>query len=305
MISIKKIVFYNHGHLGDTFLIKPFVREIIKLLKPSESVFASAYPGEYTSDIVDQHISLESIPISSNEPYIIVEDTLFFNTWFGSCHRSNESDKKNASSDGVLYNFNLFRYCFNATLQSINSDINLDYMLEDDQAYVMDEAYVDFDPSIVPHIHNSDIIKILVYNQIATSGQSDYKDYSNQLDEIVNQNNNIVIYTSSVTSTNNDRIINLNDYCTFPDLFKIAKIAKYCSIISGPCNAPLISSWNKHTLLNDTIKYVVINSNAVDDKGAMRSSNDVGNCIFANSVKDRTIIVNSVDNLFDAIKSLI
>jgi hypothetical protein len=300
----KKIIFYNHGHLGDTFLIKPFVREIIKLLQPEEAIFANNYTGEYITDIVDSHININSINASPHSAYQIVDDTLYFNTYFSTCHRSDEANNLCKEVDGILYNFDLFRYCFNITLSLLDKHLNLDYMLSSKVSYAIDEAPVVFELDSIPFIYDN-ITKILFFNQIATSGQADYKDYSEQIKEIV-RNNHIVAYTSApISNTDNERIVNLEQFIIKPDLFKIAKLAKYVNIIAGPCNAPLISTWNKNTLNNENLTYVIINSNAVDGDGNIRSVNDVGNCIFSKDVKSKTIIVNTVDKLFDGIKSLL
>jgi hypothetical protein len=79
-----KIVFYNDGHLGDTFLNKPFIKEIVKVLPANTYAFANnKYPSEYVLDIVNEYIDINEIKdhTSPHKKYTLVDDVIYINSW--------------------------------------------------------------------------------------------------------------------------------------------------------------------------------------------------------------------------------
>jgi len=52
-----KVVFFNHGHLGDTLLSKYFIREAKKLLNSKSYCISNGYDGSYNNDITEEHFA--------------------------------------------------------------------------------------------------------------------------------------------------------------------------------------------------------------------------------------------------------
>ena len=61
-----KVVFFNHGHLGDTIISKPFIREVKKHIPSKKYILSNSYDNSYILDIVDEHMPLNLLPVSTD-----------------------------------------------------------------------------------------------------------------------------------------------------------------------------------------------------------------------------------------------
>jgi hypothetical protein len=187
-----------------------------------------------------------------------------------------------------VYNFDLHLKCFETLLDNFNKkynvNIDISYIAKNKKNYILDLYEESVDLSSIPFISSSNK-KILIFNQIATSGQSDNGNYEPGILNILS-NENIVIYTSLQTSINHSRLINLKNYFSDPDLFKTAKLSTLCDYICGPSNATIISTWVKPNLLRPNLEYIVVNRN------------DIGEATLLSDLDCKTTVVNSVSDLF-------
>jgi hypothetical protein len=295
-----KVFFYNHGHLGDVLLSKYFIKEVIKILDAKDIIFVNSYDNSYTSDISSEHIHLSSVNLPSN--ILVATDdanNLYFNTWYGQCLDPNNSQLRHLgldpqdrfnlkSQDGILYNWENYYFFFNATLKTINSDYDLSYMLQNKISYV---SYTQENSLDIPFMKDTRL-KILIFNQEATSGQADNESFDSYIEELA-KNKNIVVYCSKPTVVKADNLICLADFISYPDLFKISTLSKCCNIICGPGNATTIATWGFENLSDSNKTYITINRNSK------------GEAILFEEVNCNNIVVDSTKNLFLNLNKLI
>jgi hypothetical protein len=297
--KFNKVIFFNHGHLGDTIISKPFIIQVKKYIPSQEYIMANAYDFSYVSDILDNHIPLNQIPSSAD--MWIAEDKenniLYFNTWFGILNQSSyleqlgltQKDRQDLrSKDNILYNWESYFFFFNIILKIYNPELDLSYMLNNKIEYTLPHSKFDID---IPLLDDKRT-KILIYNQPATSGQADNEDFTPYIKSLI-QNKNIIIYTSQHTNIFSDNLISLPDYISYPDLFKIAYLSTFCDYICGPGNAPLQTTWIKENLLDKNKTYIVINRN------------DPGEAILFKETLSKNIVVNSTKELFGKLNELL
>jgi len=306
--SFDKVVFFNHGHLGDTLIAKIFIKELVKQFPNKKTAIANNYNYHYIKDVVEQHININSIPIGQGESersveFKLVDRVLYINTWFAPpCVQPSDSikgaefTKDIRNEDGIIYNYDLHLKCFQQIVTNINKTHNtsfdLSHMWKNKDKYLLELYNEDFDLSSIPFIDDLNYKKILIFNQIATSGQSDNANFSPFIDELKN-NERVVIYTSQPSVIKHPRVINLRDYYSEPDLFKTARVSVNCDIICGPSNATIISTWIKPNLTNSKINYIVINCN------------NAGEAILFKDLACKTAVVSTTHALFDKIKEII
>lgn len=290
------VVFYNHGHLGDTLLSKPFINEVKKHIPSHKYFIANNYNADYVIDIVDGHIPLSSIPAATNMWTAQENDTLYFNTWFGKLNEPgylellglSQQDRQNMrSSDGQLYNWANYLFYFNICLKVFDSNFDLMYMDIDKFQYLLPTPLLNVE---IPHIHSTKT-KILVFNQEATSGQSDNVDFTPYIESLAQYD--VIIYTSQKLSRNignYSNIIQLPEYIQRPDLIPISSLSLYCDIICGPGNAPIISTWTRQNLQDPNKVFITINSN------------DIGEAVYFQETLCRNYVVKSTYDLFQILK---
>jgi len=297
--KFNKVVFFNHGHLGDTIIAKPFISQVKKLISSEKYVISNAYDNSYTSDILDEHIPLNQIPVSMDtwSAEDEVENVLYFNTWFGALNQSPHLEQLGLSQedrqslrcgDGILYNWENYFFFFNINLKLFNTKLDISYMLENKTNYVLPCPK----PEISVPLLDDNRTKILIYNQQATSGQEDNEDFTSYI-ELLIKNKNIIVYTSQPTGLFSDNLISLPDYISYPDLFKISHLSTFCDYICGPGNAPLQTTWIKENISNKNKTYVVINRN------------DPGEAILFKETLSNNIVVNSTKELFGKLNELL
>lgn len=278
-----KIIFFNHGHLGDSFILKHFIPEIKKILPSKSYAISNMYDYSYVYDVVDEHIPINNIGIGPDVWYNVSEDNkiLYFNTWYGILQQPVFLEKIGINSelinsfrydDGILYNWENYIFYLSLNLKLINENFSIFHMLEDKMKWVL--------PSIktenvdVPFINDS-ATKVLIYNQMVTSGQSDNVDFTNYISDLLTNNTNLIVYTSQPLNLNKkfSNLIQLSDYIQYPDLIKICNISKKCDYICGPGNAPLISTWVYENLSNFYKTYIVVNRNNIGEAILFKESN--------------------------------
>lgn len=286
--------------MGDTLIAKIFIKEIIKQLPGKRTAISNNYSYDYVKDIVDEHIPISSLfdRFDSNgkcREAFIQNDILYFNTWFAPpCIQPSDDTEYNKFRDpikinNIVYNFDLHLKCFEVLVdnfnKSNNTNINITYIRKNKKNYLLDLYDENIDLTILPFFENKDKKKILVFNQIATSGQSDNGNYEPGIQYVL-ENENIVVYTSLPTGITHPRLVNLKNYFSEPDLFKAAKLSTFCDFICGPSNATVISTWVKQNLLRPNLEYIVVNRN------------DIGEATLLSDLDCKTTVVNSVSDLF-------
>lgn len=296
MGQFDKVVFFNHGHLGDTIISKFFIREVKKYIPSRKYALSNFYDDSYVLDVVDEHIPLNLLSIPTDT--WIAEDkesnTLYFNTWFGTLNQPgyleqlglSQSDRQHLrSEDGVLYNWESYVFYFTIALKLYNPNLDLYYMLENKLDYVPAAAQQDI--SNIPLLNDSRT-KVLIFNQQATSGQADNDNFIPYIDTL-SQNENLIIYTSKDTGVRKHNLISLPDHISHPDLNKIAYLSTFCKYICGPGNAPLQNTWIKQNLTDVDKTYIVINRN------------DAGEAILFGEAICENIVVNKTKDIFDTL----
>jgi len=285
------VIFFNHGNLGDSILSRPFINEVKKIIKSKKYFISNKFDLSYFNDIVDGFIPLGNTSSFVWHFFDSNTNTLYFNTWFGHLINQVDSNKwqSNKSNDGILYNWENYLFFFNENLKRIDKDFNLNHMKNNKIDFIVDLPY-EFNNKIP--IYNDNRIKILIFNQDATSGQSDNGDFNPFIDELSKQDN-VLLYTSKKTSVNKENIINISDYITGPDLKIISELSKNFNVICGPGNATVISTWNTENLSNSEKIYITANRN------------NMGEAIWFNEVKCQNFIVDSTESIFKKLQNLL
>lgn len=289
MKKYQSVVFYNHGHLGDSLLCKPFIKEIKKYIKAERYFISTEYDISYFSDVVDEFTPLN--PIMGRDSWFVeLENTIYINTWFGALHHKlrdlNLMDEyNNLWDEGILYNYPHYLFYFNTLIKMINPDVDLSYMNNNKFDYLMETPFINIED--IPFF-DSNKIKILIFNQEVHSGQAESIDYSHLIASIANRD--IIIYVSKKIGITGENIIQLPDYIEYPDLNKISSLSRVCNFICGPCNAPIITTWTKENLTDDSKTYITVNSH------------HKGEAIYFKETQCVTHVVRTVYELFDKLK---
>lgn len=304
--SFDKVVFFNHGHLGDTLIAKIFIKEIIKQLSGKKTAISNAYSYSYVKDIVDEHININHIPFNKDDTnsrsteFLLKDRILYINSWFAppcvqpSDHGEYEKFRIDLrGSDNIVYGYDLHLKCFQRILENINkkyqSDLSLAHMWLNKADFILDLFKEEVNLDSIPFLRDSSKKKILIFNQIATSGQSDNQNFSPYIDELI-KNENIVVYTSLPNVNNHPRVINLLDYYSEPDLFKTANVSILCDFICGPSNATVISTWVKPNINRTNLTYIIINRN------------NVGEATLFKNMSCKVKVVSSTSQLFETLR---
>ena len=294
-MMFETIIFYNHGNLGDVLISKYFIREVIEILKPKHIIFSNKYDNSYTSDISEKHLNLKEVQhLATPNQFINVVNgnTLFFNTWFGLLCNNETLSKfglslndraELKSNDGILYNWENYLFFFDIAVKLLDVNLGLEHMLYNKMRYVplLNKTI----NQNIPHI-GDDRLKVLLYNQIATSGQADNESFESYLGELVSAKTHIIVYCSQPTNIVSDNLVDLSKHLVYPDLVEAAALSLECDIICGPGNATTISTWWHQNLSDRNKTYITINRN------------DVGEAILFEETKCKNIIVKSTKELF-------
>ncbi len=280
------LIFYNHGHLGDTFLCRPFIPEIKKIIPAKYYGFANNYPADYVLDCVDMHININNIPATPHMRTLIKDDICYFNTWCPFCFPKDfHETNRPFSNDGIAYNFDVFKMYFNAVLQDITTSQNLNYMDENKEMYVCDAYNVNVDFYNIPNFLYK-AVRVLIFNQPSFSGQGEHIDYTPFIETVARNHPNIMFYTSVNTPSTLPNVIGLQSYFQFPDLYKFAIFSTQCDYICGPGNAPLEATWIKPNINNRNKHYIVMNQL------------DQGCGMMFQTQKAQFVVVKSVQEIF-------
>ena len=304
-----KVVFFNHGNLGDTLIAKIFIKEIAKQLPGKRIAISNKFNFDYVKDIADEHIHVNFIPINKDDTndrskeFLLKDRILYINSWFAPPCVQPDDPQKNLefrkdirNLNGVVYGYDLHLKCFQQVLSSINKSLNatlsIDYMWENKKNFILDLYDEHNVIDNIPFILDKSKKKVLIFNQVATSGQSDNKDFTPFILDLLS-NKNIVIYTSQPVPYNHSNLVCLQQYCSAPDLFKISKISTFCDIICGPSNATIISTWVKPNIHRTNLNYIIINRN------------DIGEATLFYDMPCVVDVVKTTDNLFDRLKEIL
>lgn len=263
----ENLIFYTHYHIGDVIMAKPFIKEIAKHIEHDYLAYAHLYSPKLTNDLCN-HIDIRTLPFLSDDTFSTVRhNSLFINTWFGKL-QGDESCPSN-TEDRSICNYELFvpRYSYYLK-QQINKNLSLDYMVKRYARYCT-SAPTDCDNvilNVVPHLISSKL-KVLIYNQMATSGQSDNLPYDDYIHNLSVKFPHIQIYTSLPCTHKLDNVISLRDVFAeknpnmSTDIIELGAVSKYCDIICGPGNGPLQYTWFKENITNPDKQYFTINCN--------------------------------------------
>lgn len=305
-----KVVFFNHGNLGDTLIAKIFIKQIIKQLPGKLTAISNKFNYDYVKDIVDEHIHIDHIPINKNDnsdrsrEFLLKDRVLYINTWFAPPCVQPEDNQKNLEfrkdiccNNGVVYGYDLHLKCFQQILSNMNkvlgASLSLKNMWSNKTEYILDLYDENNSIENIPLLLDKNRKKILIFNQIATSGQSDNADFTPFISNLLSNHNDIAIYTSLPTSIIDSRLVCLQQYCPAPDLFRIAKISLNCDIICGPSNATIISTWIKPNIYRTDLNYVIINRN------------DIGEATLFENMPCKVEVVPSTNKLFEHLQRII
>lgn len=301
-----KVVFFNHGNLGDTLIAKIFIKEIIKQLPDKQTAVSNKFNYDYVKDVVDEHIHVDYIPIDKNNisdrsrEFLLKDRVLYINSWFAPPCVQPENQEKYLefrndirSKSNVVHGYDLHLKCFQQVFTNLKNtlglSISLDHMWHNKSDFILDLYDEHIDLENIPFFNDLSKKKILIYNQPATSGQSDNVDFTPYILDLINRED-VVVYTSRPTNIDNPRVVCLQQWCMSPDLFKIAKLSVFCDIICGPSNATVISSWVKSNINRSNLTYIIINRN------------DVGEATLFENMTCTVDVVISTQQLFEKVK---
>jgi len=254
-----KVIFYNHGHLGDTLLSKPFIKEIKKLIPAQAYAISNDYGMEYIADTVDEHIPTSSIPATPSHKFLLQNNELYVNTWCPWCFPADYLEKiRPWANDGIDYNFDVYRVFINEVLKNIDISYSIEHMDENKGKYTTDAYDIKIDFCEIPRFYDS-TKRVLIFNQPSFSGQGDHMDYSPMIAELASNYTDTIFYTSQQHNCRLYNVVSLQNYLQMPDLFKIGIFSTQCDIVVGPGNAPLIATWIKPNIDNKNKTYIVMN----------------------------------------------
>lgn len=257
----EEVVFYNHGHLGDTLLAKPFIREIKKLIPSKTYAISNNYTPEYVLDIVDKHYNLTDIAANPHQKFTVSNNKLYINTWLPWCFPEGYLQSiRPKADDNIGYNFDVWCVFLNEVIKSIDASYSILYMLEDRAKYTLDTYNIEINFCKIPKfVYNTK--RVLIFNQPCFSGQGQNIDYSPFIAEIGSKYPDVYFYTSQQHDCMLYNTISLQPFFSMPDLFKLAIFSTQCDIIMGPGNAPLIATWIKPNINNKNKSFIVMNQN--------------------------------------------
>lgn len=239
MLKYKKVVFYNHGHLGDIFLFLSFIEDIKDRIPAEEYGFESNYSNKkYFYKYFDWSKEL-SPHLTSNDSFFVDRNTLYVNSWFGKC--TSETLRGNCTSFAEQ-----FLKCINDTLIKMKLlPISLKFLERDSYQIDYSSKEIDFKGDI------------LIYNQACYSGQGTGLNYDNLIESILENTPCDTIYTSKGSPISSPRVINLDGLIKDSSLLEICARTYDIPIVVGPLNATIISSWTKRNILNSNKTYFI------------------------------------------------
>ena len=175
---MKKIVFFNHANMGDVFLSRPFVSEIIDKYDV-EIEYAHKYGECFLKDLNIKYIPINELSnIDKLKKFYLIDNVVYINTWIGCYFDSSKpfNGQCNLNSIYHLIYSEVFSHISNLFDEQITLNQILNYFPTVDYSYFNTDGVNDFLK------FNKYKKTILICNGPALSGQCDY---NGNLEEII------------------------------------------------------------------------------------------------------------------------
>jgi len=248
---MKNVIFTNWFHNGDIHVSRTFIREICGLSQDINFGYFHRNNDFILSDI-PKIKRITNVPriINEHTPSILIGDTLYLSTWYG-------TDKRRyLKKYGLTYNclYHLFddhlKFYFNTSLQNINP--NLDYFFPDINFSNFNTAKIDVWAAKTPNK------KVFLSNGKVLSGQANNFAMNNIILALANAYPNYIFVVSNIEGSKikasnivySDDIIGKGGN----DLNENGYLSTYCDYIIGRLSGTYTFAFNKMNLfkLNKT-----------------------------------------------------
>lgn len=229
-----KINFYNNFNNGDVHFSRGIVETIIRLFPNCEYRYLHKNKKGLLKDMyqvteydLDLHCDME-------ESVIILEDSIYINTWYGQNYRSFLS-----LGGTTLYTVKLI-------LENILKILNKSVLIEDEN--LLPNMY--FENINKPKINDG--VNVLICNNNAISGQANNVNLNEVINHLSINNPKVTFYTTEKINLIQPNIIYTSDITeSLPDLVDISYISTKCKLIVGRSSGPYSFSLTKHNLLDE------------------------------------------------------
>jgi hypothetical protein len=282
-------IFFNMFRNGDLFVVREFVRDVIRQMPQYDWHYAHGNHEDSLKDLPCTYIPMphfyevcESVgckhheisdlipkykPLNPGEPvrYLSVNSPLYINTWAGCWHGSK---------------FPLGFYPNMHNLLDIWGEIGKIILQKTGHHISFNDSIIDYFPTIDYSFFNTELVNqaiakisafdknVLIANGRALSGQS--KLDVNVLNDVIVELSKKYPYTAFITTTRID-VDNANIFCTDTlfqknfDLLEISYLSTFCDVIIGKNSGPFTYSHTKQNIMDDSKVFVSFSNLARDN----------------------------------------
>lgn len=260
---MKKIVFFNHANMGDVFLSRPFVSEIINKYNV-EIEYAHKYGEYFLKDLNIKYIPINELSnINQSKKFYLFDNVVYINTWIG-CYFNPSKPFHGECNLNSIYNL-IYLEAFSNISKVFNEEITLNKILN----YFPTVNYSYFNTDGVNNFLKFNKYKktILICNGPALSGQCDYngnleeiiyklvnkyKDYCFITTDRLNYEFDNLKYTGDITKVNGI------------DIIEISYLSKFCDLIVGRSSGPFTLSNLRENIFDENKTFLCFGKRETD-----------------------------------------
>jgi hypothetical protein len=237
-MEFKDVIFYNHYGVGDLWVSSEFVKHIMHIIP------ASSYEYAHTKDphLLFDLKGVRSVKLNEycmmREPYVIIGDSLYINTWIGYAYGK-------YVFPGVTCSLANYKRMFNDTLESLGYGTPFNRANED---YVPDPNYQYLDDTCISNVDNfifenlTDTI-VLICNGEVQSNQAFNFDFTPIINVLADTFTTVkFIITEDIANKPTNVYLARDIICKDEgsELPEISYLSSYADVIIGRSSGPFV-----------------------------------------------------------------
>lgn len=253
---MKKLAFYNHYHNGDLFASRGWIEDICKTLDYNPMYYHVNNPS-VLKDLPVIHSYIPEL-LSNHEAtvgrFVETDDTIFINTWIGSCLQPWSTDDRNVGS-GYDVNYKTYHEQWKIIYHDLNMMNQMELEIDDNiWKYISNPNYTKYHISGINKFLCDTKTRILISNGPVHSGQSyQTHDMSSIMLPFVEKYPETQFIFTWKTPLTNPNVFYTDDLTVLPedlygDLNEIAYLSHSCDVVIGKNSGPFCFCMTKANL---------------------------------------------------------
>lgn len=267
---MENIVFFNHANLGDVFLSRPFISQIMNSIDKNYS-YAHCWGEYFLRDLninylpinVDPHFENRKFGnLDRNRKFYVIDDVVYINTWIG-CYFDRQKPFYGECNLNSLYHLMYVKI-----FQFINSTFNTNIELTDILDYFPTIDYSFYHTENIDTYFQTNKNKtVLICNGPALSGQCEYNgNLAEIVIDLVKRYRDYQFITTQKLDIVSDNLIYTGEIIGLDgkDIIEISYLSQFCDIIIGRSSGPFTISNIRENIFNENKTFLCFGQRETD-----------------------------------------